>query len=947
MRWISRFFFSRIVIEAQQILVRLRGETWKSFPMTVVDDLDGYRILGIQVVLLHTNAGERIVLRDDLDRIRALFRRELIELSRLVLRNIDGWILSGYPSARRLDLAWQRCIADHIDLLRLLRSDLARDLCGTEPDVLRLWNLIKVLEGDVDARSTFLRNHVETELEAFAEFFDTIESVPLTDEQRRACIVCDDRQLLVAAAGSGKSSTLVAKIGYLLAKGWVKPEEVLVLVFNKAAATELIERARLRLVNFDGCERIQVKTFHGFGLDLIGSTRGAKPRLSSAATDDRSRLQLIRTLTNEAVSSHEPSLLAAFRILQLRLSSFEDVLTDVEPSSSSDPLLTRKGERVKSIEEVRIANFLFTHGIPYEYERPYEVDVADAEHGQYQPDFYLPTISTYYEHFAINSKGEAPPDFAGYLEKTEWRRNQHRVHGTKFFETRSADFEDRSVFDKILFHLKENGYDFKTMSVFDAALGDIAIQDEISEALDRFVSNRKLTGLGLSEMRSKLKPGQEWLAEVLPIADFVFQRYNDFLRDRGEIDFTDMIVEAVAAFEQRPRDLGIRYLLVDEFQDMSRARADLVLSLLRHNPGCKLFGVGDDWQSINGFSGSDVTLMTDFFGTFGQGETQRLTRTFRSNQGIASVASDFVMKNPAQLRKVVQAKDKTSSGVIEVHLIGGRNDLEGVLHRAEASVPRDVPDSPVAKIFILARYRSFLFPGDQSEFERAHSKAVAEVRAGSKSSCEWVCSTMHGSKGLEADVAVILGLVDQKTNYRSFPSRFPAEELACLPLLAKDEFEDAEERRLLYVALTRARNKVLIPVPVRGVSEVVFELLEHREQVHVFHRGDRVDRCPFCLRGFILGRNLQNLGCSNVECGFGPGAEVLSCPDCGTGKLKLKLGRHGFFVGCDQYPTCSFIDRERSRRLDSCHFPMQVPRHKADNRRGVLFQGGELEGIGT
>lgn len=949
MKWLSRFLLSRVVIEDHQIKIRLRGDTWKAVPLTSIDGLDGYRLLGFRFVHLHTLGGERILLRGDLDHTREIVRRALVELARSIRQEIEGALHSSYPSAQVLDRAWLQCIADHEDQLRLLRSDLAADLCENEQDLARLLAIIKVMEGDEDARASFVSAHAETELAAFEEFFDKIESVPLTDEQRRACIVCDERQLLVAAAGSGKSSTLVAKIGYVLSKSWAKPSEILVLVYNKAAATELTERIRVRLANFDGFEKIQVKTFHGFGLDLIGSTRGVKPRLSSAATDDRSRLQLIRTLTNDALSSGEPSLVAAYRVLQLRLSSFEEVLTDVANSQSTDRLVTLKGEQVKSREEVKIANFLFSLGVPYEYERPYEVDVADAEHGQYQPDFYLPTISTYFEHFAIDRKGDAPPEFVGYLEKTEWRRQQHQLHGTKFFETRSADFEDRTVFDKILYHLKANGYDFKTMSVIDAALGEILIQDEISEALDRFISNRKLTGLGVVEMMNKLRPGQEWLADVLPLADFVFQAYNAFLRDRGEIDFTDMIVEAIAAYDQSPRYLGIRYLLVDEFQDMSRARADLILSLLRHNLGCKLFGVGDDWQSINGFSGSDVTLMTDFFGVFGTGTIQQLTQTFRSNQGIATVASEFVMENPTQLKKHVHAKESESDGVIEIQLFSNPAELQGILHSLGSALEVQQTESKPAKVFVLARYRSFLFSGDQSEFERDHSKALSAVRANAKVSCEWVCATMHGSKGLEADVAVLLGLVDPETNYRSFPSRFPAEDLACLPLLPKEEFADAEERRLMYVALTRARSKVVIPVPANGLSEFVQELLLHRRQVHVFHHGARVNACPFCGLGFLIGvgRAPQNIGCTNFNCRFGIREGGDPCPACESGKLQVKLGRRGYFVGCNQYPGCAQIDKELSRRLDSCHLPEHRTFEQPQGRPKILFAGGELEGVET
>ena len=944
MNWLLRFLYSKLLVSDQQIDLRLHDKSWRTIPVVRLDGMDGHRILWMQLVYLHTTDGVGVLLRGNIRALRQSIQVSLSKIVQTALNRTQSILQERYPSQAALGAAWENCLVEFPDSIEVLRSDIAFDLLGTNPamvEVLRLWTM---LEGDADARAVYVREHIQSELVTFREFFDRIEKVPLTDEQRLACVVCDDRQLLVAAAGSGKSSTLVAKIGYLLEKGWAKPAELLALAFNKAAAQELTERCRRQLAQYPDHEQIQVQTFHGFGYDLIGKSRGKKPRLSSAASDERMRLRLIRSLVQDAISSGDPVMEASYRILQTRIVGYEAAVTEVVEGSPRDPMTTLRGEKVKSREELKIANFLFTLCIPYEYERPYEHDVADPTHGQYLPDFYFPTIQTYHEHFAIDSRGQAPADFEGYLEKSEWRRQVHAKFGTKFFETRSADFEDRSIYDKILVFLKENGYDFQSMSVPGPALGESEIQDEVAQALDGFTANRKLTGISSEAMRKKVGEDRRWLLDVLPLAESVADRYEEFLREGNQIDFMDMILDAVASYNQSPKDLGIRYLLVDEFQDLSRARANLLQALLRHNPGCKLFGVGDDWQSINGFSGSEVGIMTGFHGIFGEGTTQNLTQTFRSNQGIASVSSEFVMKNPAQLKKSIKASDRNSQGVVEIHLVENSSELEEVLVLATHCVDSQVAAGKELKVFALSRYKAFLFPGKQNPFERAHLQAIEGARS-SPSRTQWASSTLHGSKGLEADVVVLLGLVDAKVNPRSFPARVPEDDLVCLPLSAQEDFPDAEERRLMYVALTRARHKVVIPVPVRGISEFVWELLQHSTQVVAYQRGDRVNLCPICARGFFVRRSSRGFECSNGDCLMGLGDHGPSCPKCNSGVLHLKTSQSGFFVGCNRYPECSYIDKELSRKVAGLRPPV-VPHHERVVRRsGPLFAGGELEGI--
>jgi DNA helicase IV len=530
----------------------------------------------------------------------------------------------------------------------------------------------------------------------------------------------------------------------------------------------------------------------------------------------------------------------------------------------------------------------------------------------------------------------------------EWRRLAHARFGTKFFETKSADFEDKTIYDKLMFFLKEHGYDFASMSGTGPALGEVEIKDRVTETLDGFISNRKLTGIGSDELRKKASGKGAWIVDSLPLAEAVATRYDEYLQARQEIDFTDMLLEAAKAYQQDPIDLGIRYLLVDEFQDMSTARLELVQGVLRNNPGCKLFAVGDDWQSINGFAGSELRIMTEFEEIFGTSSIQQLTATFRSNQGIANVASRFIMANPAQLKKEIHAADSTSDGVIEIHLFNNPLDPLPAAPGLMQSLPCKSEAKKRGSAFVLARYNSFLHPNNPSKFEWGQLNLANQIREVAQDAFDLKTPNFHRSKGLEADVVVLLGLVDRNLNRRCFPSRMQEDELVRLPLPDQESFPDAEERRLMYVALTRARHKVIIPVPMAGRSGFVSELFAFPDHVAVYHQGQRLAACPFCNEGFFLRKRDAWFECTNSRCVFGDTSTSHRCPDCETGALVVKVGQHGYFVGCNKYPDCSHIDKIRTPKLRHLVRPtsakivrpetsVQAPKHP--------FIGGELEGI--
>jgi DNA helicase-4 len=147
---------------------------------------------------------------------------------------------------------------------------------------------------------------VQEEWHRWKPFFDTCERTPLTDEQGKASITMEEATLLVAAAGSGKTSTVVGKVAYMLAKGLATPGEILCLAFNSGAAKEIGERLKERLtfIVSDACHldehfkvglgkaigsgsEVASKTFHSFGLSVIRRVEGSEPQVVQGAARKR------------------------------------------------------------------------------------------------------------------------------------------------------------------------------------------------------------------------------------------------------------------------------------------------------------------------------------------------------------------------------------------------------------------------------------------------------------------------------------------------------------------------------------------------------------------------------------------------------------------------------------------------------------------------------------
>ena len=721
---------------------------------------------------------------------------------------------------------------------------------------------------DVDLTSLVAETNMRImrmELATRRPFLDTIEKSPLTEEQARAVICFDNRVQVLAAAGSGKTSVMVARAAYAVDRGFVTADRILMLAFNKAAAAELQDRVSGRFAEAKiDATGLRASTFHSFGLEVIGAATGEKPRLASwveQAQDAQAVMAIIDDLRDRSMTFRY-----RWDLYRLLFANAPTDLDQDEPDgwdkeSSETGYRTFAGEVVKSHGERLIANFLYLNGVDYVYERPYEIDVADATHSQYRPDFYYPAIDVWHEHWGIDQDGNPPAEFEGYAETMTWKRELHATHDTTLVESTWAEVMFGTGLDDLRAELTELGltFDWNPDRPIDDAWSKPMKHEDLARLVRTFMTHVKSNSWTASDLEGRLGGELKHLdgfrtSLFLDVYWPIHAEWERRLADDRSVDFEDMLVRAADHLDAGNVDVPYDLIMVDEFQDASQARARLVRGLVQR-PGRFLLTVGDDWQSVNRFAGADLSVMTGFESWFGRGQQLSLTTTFRCPQIICDVAREFVSKNPGQFDKPMRSAHVDAGPPVTViragdHAKAVATYLQDLATSIEKRRVAPGPDGTVS-VDVLGRYR----------FHRdvLPSKIPSNLNV--------TFRTVHGSKGLEADYILIVGM---DTGAYGFPSAIADDPVLGLAMPGAESFTHAEERRLLYVALTRARRGVtLIGTPDR-LSPFVIELLADRR----------------------------------VEDGAADVAPVEICPTCKRGTLVRRKSKYGTFLGCSAFPAC-------------------------------------------
>lgn len=650
-----------------------------------------------------------------------------------------------------------------------------------------------------------------------------------TDEQLEAIVTFENNNQLVASAGSGKSATLVNKVCYAMDKKYATFDEVLILAYGKDAALELIEKFKdVKKHNKSFIEPKSISTFHSLGAKIISSTKKRLEIADWAADSD-----LFSKLLNGFVQvlQKDPEFMWRFATLcslfrkqnafgQKQQEYFSRVFSEIDDSWDLKQevkrdfsfLKTLNGENVKSMEELIISNWYYMHNINYQYEKETDYKNLRGETRKHKPDFFLTDFGIYHEHFAINKDGTVPEYFhKGYLDTAAWKRKWYAEQKVPFFETTSAQFRDGSLFSSIEVKLKELNVPIKFK---DSADLEKVFNEGALEALLNIiaVSVRHIRNQGKTSNEITLNPRfrDEVLVIFYDVVKAVLKKYEEHLQDTQSLDFEGLLIEAANLVDQGYYKHSFKLILVDEFQDISHSRLKLLLALIRQNPSLIVFAVGDDWQGIYKFSGADLDIFVNFEKFVGTSKEMYLTKTFRSNQGITTVAADFVQKNKLQKQKKAVSFFPEVDKVIEVINYKSKTNTEVLIEKIISELV-ELNSGKKIKIFILGRYN------------RSVPVGINKIKAKFKQKAEIEFKTFHRSKGLETEYSILVGM---NCDGLAFPSLKEDHPLLRVFVENNDSYPFAEERRLFYVALTRAKNKVFLLCEERKSSVFVDELIK-------------------------------------------------------------------------------------------------------------------------
>ncbi len=802
-----------------------------------------------------------------------------------------------------------------------------------------------------DYFATANEKYIQNESMKYNDLFSSIDGKTLDEQQRTAVITDEDRILVLAGAGSGKTLTISAKVKYLCEVKNINPKDILLISFTKKSAQEMTERIQNKL----GIQA-EATTFHKIGLNIIKNSDGQRPEIS----DENVLNQFVHNFFESDILNH-PDLIKAlteyftyFLEIPNNMEDYsslgelyeEEKTTDLETLKSkydrekyiretgaekAKAYTTLNNEKVKSLEETKIANFLFMHGINYEYEKIYPFDSADPLRKTYRPDFYLTDYDIYLEHFGISKDFTvpwlSPVEEKKYLDGIQWKRAFHQENETKLIETYSYYSYEGILLKKLEELLLTSGVEFKSRDFTD--IFNTVYASKSNKYFSEFIklcctfitlfksNNYKNEEIENLKQKYIFEETNEFLRDrtklFLDIIKIILTEYQNYLSSNNAIDFSDMINNATDKVISGCEIPFYKYVIVDEYQDISKSRFNF-LKAIAERINAKIFCVGDDWQSIYRFAGSDISLFTDFEKYFGYTKILKIEKTYRNSQNIIDEASRFILKNPLQLKK-----DLRSDKSLDYPFVFWGFDDE----------PKQALQYAIKKIVSEFGIKSSILLLGRTNYDIEIAKKSGLFRSvykNRKEQLEYIpihelridFLSIHKSKGLEADNVILLNFKNDKLG---FPNQIADDKVLNLVLTNADDFKFAEERRLFYVAITRTKNRTFILADNKNPSPFFKEFSESNSVCFVSikkNTNENQTNCPFCKTGNLLKVEHEGkyfVGCSNFpKCKYTlHDATILlnpkKCPSCGGFLIKRKGKKGHWFSGCTNYPYCEYTEQ--------------------------------------
>lgn len=809
-------------------------------------------------------------------------------------------------------------------------------------------------------------SYIKSAMVTEKKYLDTIlhevdPVIMLDDDQRRVVLTDEDYCLVIAGAGAGKTTTVAAKVKYLVEKKGVDPEQILVVSFTNKAVQELRDK-----LNHDLKIDCPIATFHSTGNAILRKQHPEKLNIV-----DSGRLYFViqdyfrdSVLKNESLVNNLIMFFSSyfdapyegedlngffnkiaksnFSTMRSDLNEFQREVIDRRTKKS----VTIQNEVMRSHQEVEIANFLYLHNIDYEYEPMYRYDIVMAKK-PYTPDFIIRQGEkvAYIEHFGITQGGKndrfSDDELAAYKKAINDKVALHKKHGTTLIYTFSKYSDGRTLLEHLQEELEKKGFDITARSSKEVMEKLVSTEEnryirKLVNLICRFITNFKTNGFTADDFQRMYHSTQNVRTRLfLNICNDCYLEYQRYLKENDAVDFEDMINESARVLKEvkeMKRKLDFQYIIVDEYQDISRQRFDLVTALSEVTDA-KIIAVGDDWQSIYAFSGSDITLFTRFEEKMGYARLLKIVKTYRNSQEVIDIAGNFIQRNETQIKKELKSPKHIVDPVIIYTYDGSPKKRDGdnkcgvnyeIAHAVEVALEQimafNKQEGKTGKSTILLLGR-FGFDGDKLE----KSGLFEYIDRGSKlksvkyPKLDITFMTAHASKGLGYDNVIV---VNGRNETYGFPSKIEDDPVLSFVIKGDRSIDYAEERRLFYVAMTRTKNRVYFLAPEENPSEFLLEI--KRDYKNVVLRGTWNENppknsipkksCPIC--GYPMQFRYKNAYglrlhiCTNEPevCGFMTNEyragklSIMKCDQCRDGYLIVKPAKdNNYFLGCTNY----------------------------------------------
>jgi DNA helicase-4 len=710
-------------------------------------------------------------------------------------------------------------------------------------------NLGSILNECTEQVSKYNQDFIQQRKREYAYLWSK-EKILLDDEQKTAVVTDDKYNLVVASAGSGKTEVLITRIVYLITRkpDGVNPNKILAIAYQNKDAKQI--KKRLEKYGIFG---VNVRTFHSLGLDILKSAgnpektlpKNERPEIIKSIFESelRSSADFNQKLFNYITSIHdvdEQDLIERNRSLKVKR---------VLPYTSLNNIRV-KSRAEKEIFDFLLANKLNGHPVRVAYEN--EVENVG------KPDFYLPDYDLYIEHWGLTKKGKVPEWFdqstEEYLENKEKKKQWFEQNGKLLVETYTFEYDEAhpEIFldllskriaaklqerNKTEFHFEAMSYQ-ELIDVVRNSDNDWISGDCIANDIGNFIKNAKTYNLTQERILQKLEE-RYWTRKQKAFAKLavpVYKRYQEKLGELKKHDFEDMINKSIHELSTNKELCKNVYdhILVDEYQDITHQTNKLIKSLLANNSECKLFCVGDDWQSIMGFAGSNLEFFVNFEKYYENPAITKISTNYRSVKRIVDAGTSLMKNNESCQREKTVASKKVNGKPIKIlvspHQLNYRKNYhyqiaQDCINRVDEYLRNGYANKD---ILILSRFmwiHSNGMPRYHCIIENLISEAAAKnikISDDARDERQIRVLTVHKAKGLEARVVFILNVI--KDLY-GFPCEI--EDTSILEPARENyphQNRKEEERRLFYVALSRAKEDLNIYSWEPSISEFLEEI---------------------------------------------------------------------------------------------------------------------------